>query len=424
MVGSSILNINALAVSDDSIIRKEIYPYSPYTTTYANSDEIRIAIQSQDSYLLPCESFIYMQITAHTSGTHDAAHNEINFVNNFASFLFNDVRYELNGVEIDRARNVGRASTMKLMIASRSSELVGYKSFCDALAKTSPRAVKPEDANAATDPFPTTTYDITLPLSAWFGFCDDYRKVILNCKHELILNRSANSLNCITGGAVANGATKIELKLNKIQWKMPHITLSDKFKLGMLNYLSKNRKIVIQHRSMDLVEYPQLPQTSSHMWQVKTVSHVNRPRFVVVGLQTNRDNLITANASQFDESNVREIRLHLNSQIYPYNMNEINLTSGQYAELFDMYSHIHSSYYNGAEAANPFGLSYLDYQSCPVFAFDTTRADESLIDSAVDIKVEIKTHANIPEKTAAFCLIIYDNEFTYSPFDGLVVRNI
>lgn len=48
-------------VSDDSIMRKEIYPYSPYTTTYRKLNEIRIAIQSQDSYLLPCESFLYMQ---------------------------------------------------------------------------------------------------------------------------------------------------------------------------------------------------------------------------------------------------------------------------------------------------------------------------------------------------------------------------
>lgn len=420
---SGILNVNALAVSDDSIIRKEIYPYSPYTTTYANSDEIRIAIQSQDSYLLPCESFLYMQITAKTTGQHDAAHSDINFVNNFASFLFNDVRYELNGVEIDRVRNVGRASTMKLMIASRSSQLSGYKSYCKAMEETSPRRAKPAGAEE-NDPFPTSTYDVILPLSVWFGFCDDYRKVILNCKHELILNRASNSVNCLDGGEAAANTTKIELSLDKIQWKMPHITLSDRFKLGMLNYLSKNRKIVIQHRSMDLVEYPHLPQTSTHMWQVKTVSHVHRPRFVVVGLQTNRENVKTANASKFDHSNIRELRLNLNSQIYPYNMNEINLNSAQYSELYDMYSHIHSSYYNGAEATNPFGLSYIDFQSSPLFVFDTTRVDESLIDSAVDIKVEIKTRENIPEKTAAFCLIIYDNEFTYSPFDGLVVRNI
>lgn len=177
MVGSSILNINTLAVSDDSIVRKEIYPYSPYTSTYGNSDEIHIAIQSQDSYLLPCESFLYMQITAKTTGKHETAHGEINFVNNFASFLFNDVRYELNGVEIDRVRNVGRASTMKLIIASRASELVGYKSFCEAMMVSSPRGQKADDA-AAADPFPTTTYDVTLPLSSWFGFCDDYRKVI------------------------------------------------------------------------------------------------------------------------------------------------------------------------------------------------------------------------------------------------------
>lgn len=130
MAVNSILNINTLATRDDTIIKKEIYPYAPYTTTYGNSEEIRITIQSQDSYLLPCESYIYMQITATTAGAHGENDPEINFVNNFISFLFSDVRYELNGVEIDRVRNVGRSSTMKLSIASRTSQLAAYNSYC------------------------------------------------------------------------------------------------------------------------------------------------------------------------------------------------------------------------------------------------------------------------------------------------------
>lgn len=205
---------------------------------------------------------------------------------------------------------------------------------------------------------------------------------------------------------------------------MPHITLSDSVKLKMLNYLSKNRKIPIQYRSADLVEYPQLPQTNSHMWAVKTVSNVHRPRYVIVGLQTNRDNLHTADASSFDHCSITSVRLHMNSQIYPYNMNQIDIDGGQFSELYDMYTRIHSSYYNDTESANKFALTFGGFQASPLFAFDTSRADESLIDSAVDIKVEIKTMENIPANTAAFCLIIYDNEFTYSPFEGIVTRNI
>lgn len=421
-----------MPLRDDSIIRKEIYPYAPYTHAFSESDEIRIAIQSQDSYLLPSESFLWMQITAATTGLHNEQHDQIYFVKNFASYLFDDVRYELNGVEIDRLRNVGRASTMKLMIASRTSEMVPYHAFCSAMENTSPKSENvgtAADANAAEITRANSiarikTYDLLVPLSAWFGFCDDYRKIMLNCKHELILNRARQSTDCMKGGNSANGAAQVKLSLKKIQWKMPHITLSDRVKLGMLNYLSKNRKISVLHRSIDVVEYPTLPATNSHMWAVKTVSHVNRPRYVVVGFQTDRKNNKTADATLFDSCEISELRLHMNSQIYPYNMTELNIEGGQYSELYDMYARIQSSYYNGTETTNLFRKNYGDFQECALFAFDTSRADESLIDSSVDIKVEIKCANNMPANTAAYCLIIYDNEFTYSPLDGLVVRKV
>lgn len=423
MSGMSILNVSTLASQDDSIIRKDVYPYEPYTTSYGDSEEIRIAIQSQDSYLLPCESYLYLKVTATTVGTHDAADAEVYFVNNFASFLFSDVRYEINGVEIDRLRNVGRASTMKLLLASRASQMNAYHSFCKSFETVSPRSSRPAGA-AADTAIPTKSYDIVIPLSVWFGFCDDYRKVVLNARHVLILNRSRNTLDCVCGGGAVDAAARISLTIDKIQWKMPHVTLADPIKLKMLNYLSKNRKITVQYRSMDLVEHPALPQTTSHMWAVKTVQHLKRPRYVVLGLQTNRDSLHTANTSKFDICRVTSVRLHLNSQIYPYNLNDVIIGGGIFSELFNMYANIHSSYYNYSEAANLFHLKYGEYQTSPVFAFDTTHADESLISTSVDIKIEIKTSVNIPVGTAAYCLIIYDNEFVYSPIDSIVVRSV
>lgn len=295
-----------MAVRDETIIKKEIYQYTPYTTSFGESDEIRIAIQSKDSYLLPCESYIYMQVAATTAGAHVNTDAEVKFVNNYASFLFSDVRYELNGVEIDRVRNTGRSSTMKLMIASRSSSLFGYHQFCKSFESTTARRDE------------VTLFDVVIPLSVWFGFCDDYRKIILNCKHELILNRARQSLDCTSGGGAAATASTVSMAVRKIEWKMPHIILSDPVKLNMMNYLAKNRKIPIQYRSMEMIEYPELPQTTNHMWSVKTVSQLNRPRFVVVGLQTNRNGVRIRNASKFDPCDVTGVRLHLNSQIYPY----------------------------------------------------------------------------------------------------------
>lgn len=425
MVNDSILNIGSLAVNDDSIIRKEIYQYTPYSSTsFSPSDEIRICIQNKDAYLLPCESYIHMKIIARTAGTHTAATDgnpgdaEIYLIDNYGSFLFSDVRYELNNVEIDRVKNVGRSSIMKLRAASRGY-LNGYSHYCKAYKATIARSQDAAEIASG------KVFDVVIPLSAWFGFCDDYRKIIVNCKHELVLNLARNSFECVRGGGDAATAARVTLSISKIEWKVPIVTLSDKVKLNMMGFLSKSRKIPMQYRSMEIFEYPLIPtNTTSMIWPVKTVSHVNRPRYVIVGLQEARKDNHIANASTFDICEVTELRLHLNSQIYPYNMGQLAIADGIFAELYNTYSQIQSSYYNGMEPVNPFNLSCAEFQNSPLFVFDTSRADESLINSAVDIKIEIKTAEAIPNNTAAYCVIIYQNEFTYSPFEGIVMRSI
>ncbi|RLU21130.1 hypothetical protein DMN91_005503 [Ooceraea biroi] len=79
--------------------------------------------EPQDLYTLPCESYLYIDGTfsvdgAAAEGDAQAApvapgESQTHLVNNCAAFLFDELRYELNGVEIDRSRNVGVTSTLK-----------------------------------------------------------------------------------------------------------------------------------------------------------------------------------------------------------------------------------------------------------------------------------------------------------------------
>lgn len=57
-----------------------------------------------------------------------------------------------------------------------------------------------------------------------------------------------------------------------------------------------------------------------------------------------------------------------------------------------------------------------------MFAFDVSHSDESVKHGTVDIRLEIKATDNIPAKTTAFCLIIYENQFVYSPLDLIVEK--
>lgn len=410
-VNNHILNIGATAASDNSIIRKEFYTYTPYTNSFSESEEIRIAIQNQDSFLLPSESYLYMQLIVTTENYDDNATEKVKFVNNFPSFLFSEARYELNGVEIDRIRNVGVTSTMKLSAASCKLNSIGYYQFNKIFTNKVAQNSKKE-----------TTYDVMLPLSIWFGFCDDFQKIILNSRHELILKREQNSLNCVHGGSKTLNSTDVKIAVSKLEWKMPHITLADKVKLNVYNFLSKNKKYHIQHRSWDMYEYPELPQTMTHLWSVKTVSHLHRPRYVLVGLQTDRRGNKTEDASKFKGAKVKSIRLYLNSQVYPYHMHEIDVEGGRFSELYNAYANIQSSYYNGSDDQNLFARDYREFQTDVLFAFDTSRSDESIENGTVDIRIEIDAKENFDAKTSAFCLIIYDNQFTYSPHDGTVSR--
>lgn len=230
---SEILSIGDQPIHDSTIIHHQYHAYSPYTSSFDNNDEIRIAIQSQNLYVLPSESYLYLEVAVSRKSGADHADVGGTWTANYATYLFSEIRYELNGVEIDRTKNVGLASNMKRFSAlsnSRYNTLMSVYNDTTMIMKT---------------------YSFIIPVNQLLGFCDDYKKIILNAKHELVLVR--NRSNVYSYEATTES---FNIKLTKIQWKVPHITLSDQAKLAMLRYLEKKQTISVPYRSWDLYEMP------------------------------------------------------------------------------------------------------------------------------------------------------------------------
>jgi len=87
----------------------EIHAHKPQASSSLNNNdeiEIRIAVQAQDLNVLPSKSSLHItgRLTK-ANGVAVAATTQL--VNNGICFLFDELRYELNGVEIDRSRYVG-----------------------------------------------------------------------------------------------------------------------------------------------------------------------------------------------------------------------------------------------------------------------------------------------------------------------------
>ncbi|KYN08602.1 hypothetical protein ALC62_00412 [Cyphomyrmex costatus] len=315
-----ILNIVGEPIFDDRIVKFEIHTYNPYAnTTFGPSDEIRIPIQQQDLYTLPCESFLYIEGRLTVKKKDEETPTTLG--NNCIAFMFDEIRYELNSVEIDRNRNVGITSTLKNCVSltydkslialnagweSKSDITEGYFNFC-------------------------------VPLNMLLGFCEDYKRVIVNARHELILIRARNDNNCILG----NSATEPEVELIKVQWRMPHVMLNEITKLSMLRALESGRYLSMSFRSWDLYEYPLLQSTTKHTWAVKTATQLEKPRYVIFALQTGRKN----DASVFDDCKLSNVKLYLNSEFYPYGDLNLDFDQKRYALLFDMYARFRKAYY-------------------------------------------------------------------------------
>lgn len=401
-MANNILNIKDSVVQDDVISGQQFHTYTPYTTSYNNNDEVRITIQSQDLIVLPSQSYLFIDFSTAKNDGSPFADEEAIFGYNFTAHMFSEMIYELNGIEIDRNKYPGLTSTMKCLIACKSEDERSYVLFNESSNKS----------------ITVGQFRMMLPLRFLFGFCDDFRKVIMNSKHEIILVRSR------TNERVYQANTdRLKLTVNKIQWKMPHVTLSDQAKLSMLKIISKNSSLLIPFRSWDLYELPVLPATTRHTWSVKTTSQVRKPRYIVVGFQTNRGTVIN-DSSEFDHCNITNIKVYLNNERFPYDDLNLNITQRNFHELYYTMQNIQQSYYNEISFYNPTGYDLTNFISKPLFAFDCTRSDETVKSGMVDVRLELEASANFPADTAAYCLIIHDNLVRYSPFTSIVHRDI
>jgi hypothetical protein len=406
---SEILAIEGGPTFDESIIQYEYHTHAPYASTrYGNNDEIRIPVQQQDVFTLPAESFLHIEgkLTKDDSATT----LNVNLVNNAMAFLFEEIRYEVGGVEVDRTKNVGITSTVKTLLSANERDT---KRLINA------GWVAPANDALAVDAS-TGDFNFCVPLKMLLGFAEDYTRIIMNIKQELILLRTSTDVNAMVKTNAA-GAANGKLELIKVHWKMPYVRVANAYRLPLLHHVERDRPLVMPFRSWELHEYPVLPTTDRQTWTVKTSSELEKPRYVVLMFQTARKNDITKNASEFDHCNLTNVRLFLNDKYYPYDNLNQDISKGRFALFYDMYTRFQNSYYHRHDSGPLLSPDHFKTKT-PLFVIDCSRQDETLKSAAVDIRLEFESSANFPEKTTAYALIIHDTIVQYTPLSNTVHR--
>jgi len=388
----ALLDIDSKAVYDDLVTAYEYHTHQPYaSTSYNNNDEIRIPILQQDIITAPFDSSIVITGKVEAKKADDVA-QDVSFINNAIAFLFEEVRYEINGKEIDRTRNVGITTTLKQLCSIREEETKVLKNAC----WFGPGTVEK-----------VTNFGYSVPLKHLLGSMEDYRRVLVNVKQELVLLRAVTDVNAVQ----TTNAGTLTLNIQNIYWRVPHITVNDSQKLKLYKFIEKDPAIHVPFRQWELIEYPSLPQTKEISWTLRTSNQTEKPRYIILGFQTNRKNDLTKDMSQFDACNLIDVKLYLNSKFYPYDN-----VRGNTCLYYDMYSSFQSSYYG--RTGSPI-MSFDDYKNkCPIYVIDCSKQDDSIKTGPVDVRLEILTKENIPAGTWGYCLIIHDCHYTYTPVTG------
>ena len=272
MIGEFKLELHKINAADESIKSYEYNEYQPITGTQLNS-----AGQITEGEVLKADNARY------------ADADLIALTNNGLWYLFSSLKLTFAGPEVEHV-NYPSLATSLIGLTSYSSE---YQKGCGLVqgwyADTSTAAALANVGFAARQQFlirspdPKGSFQCTIPMKHIFGFLDDYTKVTYGMRDTLHLIRKGDDDSLFRTAAAGVG----KVVLSKLAWSVPVVQPNDVRKVNLYKSIASNNVIPVSFR-MRQCETFTLPQATSTVWRLGVRSAPEKPRWVLIGLQTDK----------------------------------------------------------------------------------------------------------------------------------------
>ena len=420
---SSILRITDPIIKDDSIDKYEEIEYEPVAGTNLNSSgqDIRLTIETQDIFTHPSESYLIVEGRLLKGDNNSYGNNDlITLTNNGIMHLFKRIRYDLSGQEIENIMNVGQATTM-MGLLKYPDDFSKSKGLNQLWYKDTTENANDDNTGYAYRRYyiirnsnPRGSFSFRIPLKYIFGFCEDYDKVVYGLKHNLTLTRNDDNNAIFKTDAIDGAVPPVDnvvdgkVILSKISWFMPHVTPADKDKMELYKIIERKEKIPVGYRMIQC-DSASIPQAIAFSWRLSVKSSPEVPRFIIVGFQTNKIGNQKTNPSLFDNVNVSNIYVMLNSMRYPTADYNISFLGQKYSRVYGDAAEFRSKFFNMVELISSPNINPTEYRNLyPLFLFDVSKQSEKLKYSTTDIQIKMHFSANVPPNTQAYAVIISD----------------
>ncbi|KAJ8974689.1 hypothetical protein NQ317_019845 [Molorchus minor] len=223
-------------------------------------------------------------------------------------------------------------------------------------------------------------------------------------KHVLRLIRARNDGNCFQ---VSKDDTD--------ELKVKHVFLNDVLKHILLTEI---KPTLIPYRQWEYYELPSLTNgTSKEIWSIKTCTNLESPRYVIVAFQTNLKDNKSEDITYFNNLNISNMKLNINSEYYPYEDMKLDFDARKYADAYYMYTQFYKSFASGNNYPI---LDFIAFKSRTLFVIDCSKRNDAIKTSTTDIKLEIESRKSFPANTKAYCIVIHDRILESLPLSGVV----
>ena len=232
---------------------------------------------------------------------------------------------------------------------------------------------------------------------------DDHTKVTYGMRDTLQLIRKGDDDSLFR--TAAGGVGKVVL--SKLAWSVPIVQPNDVRNVNLYKSIASNNVIPVSFR-MRQCETFTVPQAST-VWRLCVSSAPENPRWVLIGLQTDKSGSQVRNAALFDYCNLTNMQVVLNHSRYPSVDMPTDFVKEKFASVYKSFYDFASRYYGidnllAGSAVNPIAFKSL----YPIHVFNVSKQSERLTEGVVDLTVRMEFSVAVPANTQAYALVISD----------------
>ncbi|XP_065650458.1 uncharacterized protein LOC136078604 [Hydra vulgaris] len=409
----SILNITETPIVDESIEKYYHRDYDPASRpNLNNTGNIIINIKQSDLYSVPSDAYLLFEgRLLKTDNKAYANADAVALTNNGIMYLFSQIAYQLSNQDIEVVFNPGQATTMLGMLKylndyqlAQGLNQLWYKDSATTPVIAENTGFAARQGYLIQKPTAKGTFSFCVPLKHIFGFCDDYDKVIYGFKHTIILTRKSDDDAIFRGATVAAG----KVDLQRVTLFMPHVQPALAQQNELLSIIASKATIPVAFRTRQC-DSLEIPQTLSTTWKLSVKTSSERPKYIIVGFQTNKNGDQTTNPAIFDHCDLKSIYVMLSSDKYPVTDYSLSFPNQQFLRAYRDAAVFSEKYYGMNELITQSNIQPLDYKDLyPIFVIDVSNQPERYKSSVIDIQIKMNFNTAVPQYTLGYAVVISD----------------